>query len=309
MEKTKIILDCDTGHDDAIALMVAAGSPVIDLLGVTVVAGNAELEKTLPNTLHVCQHLSLDVPVYGGCSKPLVRKQITAGDVHGKTGLDGPVFEPLTYAAQPQHAVNYLVETLRRSQGDITLCPVGPLTNIAMALRMAPEIAGKIRRIVLMGGAVGTGNTTPAAEFNIFADPEAAHIVFSSGVPITMMGLDLTNQALATPPIIDRMRAIGNKAGNLFGDIMSFTLHSQAVNGLSAGPVHDVTTIAWLIDPSIFQTQEMFVEVDLSHSSSYGRTNCDINDRFHKKPNAIVGLGLDLNRFWDLVESCLRNLN
>jgi ribosylpyrimidine nucleosidase len=309
MEKKKVIIDCDTGHDDAIAIMLAAGSEAIDLIGITCVAGNAGLEHTLPNTLSVCQHLGLDIPVYGGCSGPLVREQIIAGDVHGKSGLDGPVFAPLVYKAQPENAVNFLVDTFMASDGDIYLCPVGPLTNVAMAMRLQPEIKKKIKRIVLMGGAVGAGNASPAAEFNILADPEAAHIVFTSGVPITMMGLDLTNQALATQEIIDRMRAIGNKAGNLFGDIMSFTLKSQAVNGLSAGPVHDVTTVAWLIDPSIFITKDMFVEVDISHGSSYGRTNCDQNNRLGKKPNATVGLGLDLERFWNLVEGALRYLN
>ncbi len=308
MEKKKMILDCDTGHDDAIALMVAAGSDAIDLLGVTCVAGNATLDHTLPNTLHVCQHLGLNVPVYGGCDRPLVRDQITAGDVHGRTGLDGPIFEPLTYQAQPEHAVSFLIRTLMASDGDITICPVGPLTNIAMAIRLEPRIVQKIKRIILMGGAVGVGNVTPAAEFNIYADPEAAHIVFTSGVPVTMMGLDLTNQALATQEIIDRMRAIGNKAGNLFGDIMGYTLKSQAINGLAAGPVHDVTTVAYLIDPTIFETKEMYTVVDISHGPSYGRTVCDQYGRLHHPTNSTVGLNLDLERFWDLVEASLRNL-
>ncbi len=308
MKPTRIILDCDTGHDDAIALMTAAGNPAIDLIGVTCVAGNATLEHTLPNTLHVCQHLGIHVPVYAGCDRPMVRDRITASDIHGSSGLDGPVFEELTWKMEPEHAVHYIIRTLMESDGDITLCPTGPLTNIAMALRMEPKIAKKISRIVLMGGAVGLGNTTPAAEFNILADPEAAHVVFTSGVPITMMGLDLTNQALATPEIISRMAAIGNKAGALFHDIMSFTLKSQALNGLSAGPVHDVTTVAWLIDPSIFQTRDLYVEIDLTHGPCYGRTVCDYNSRFHHPANAAVGLGLDLDRFWDLVEHSLRNL-
>lgn len=309
MEKTKMILDCDTGHDDAIALMVAYAHPALDLLGVTVVAGNQTLEKTLPNTLHVCQHLDLQVPVYGGCDRPLVRDQIIAGDVHGKSGLDGPVFEQLTRTAEAKHAVQFLIDTLMNSDGDICLVPTGPLTNIAMALRMEPQIAKKIRRISLMGGAVNVGNTTPAAEFNIYADPEAAHVVFTSGVPVVMMGLDVTNQALATPEIIARMNAIGNKAGKLFADIMSFTLKSQQVNGLAAGPVHDVLAVVYLVAPEIFRMQPMYVELELNHGPSYGRTVCDINNRLGHPPNALVGLGLDLVRFWDLVEDCLRRLN
>ena len=306
MEKIKMILDCDTGHDDAIALLVASKHPQIDLLGVTVVAGNQVLSKTLPNTLSVCQHLNIDVPVYGGMSKPMVRDQIVAGDIHGKSGLDGPVFEPLVRKPEEKHAVNFIIDTLMNSDGDITLVPVGPLTNIAMALRFEPRIAGKIRQIVLMGGAVGLGNVTPAAEFNIYADPEAAHVVLTSGVPIVMMPLDLTNTALADMTIIERMEAIGNKAGKLFGDIMRFTFRSQAANGLSAGPVHDVTAVTYLVIPEIYNCQDMFVEVDLSKGPGYGRTVCDMNNRFHKEPNVKVGLSLDLAKFWDLVEETLR---
>ena len=306
MEKIKMILDCDTGHDDAIALMVASKHPDIELLGVTVVAGNQTLDKTLPNTLHVVEHLGLDVPVYGGMSKPLVREQEVEEGVHGKSGLDGPVFDELTIKAQEEHAVNYLIRTLMESDGDITLVPVGPLTNIAMAILMEPKIVNKIKRISLMGGAVGLGNTTPSAEFNIYVDPEAAHIVFTSGVPIVMMGLDLTNTALADETIIERMEGIGNKAGKLFGDIMRFTLHSQKVNGLSAGPVHDVTAVTYLVAPELYQTKEANVVIDLSKGPSYGRTVCDVNNRFGLKPNATIGLAIDLEKFWDLVEDTIR---
>ncbi len=306
MEKIKMILDCDTGHDDAIALMVASKHPDIDLLGVTVVAGNQTLDKTLPNTLHVVQHLGLDVSVYGGMAKPLVKVQEVAEDVHGKSGLDGPVFEELKICAQDEHAVNYLIRTLMASDGDITLVPVGPLTNIAMAILLEPKIVNKIKRIVLMGGAVGIGNTTPSAEFNIYVDPEAAHIVFSSGVPIVMMPLDLTNTALADQNIIERMRNIGNKAGQLFADIMSFTLHSQAVNGLSAGPVHDVTAVTYLVAPELYETVDANVQIDLSKGLSYGRTVCDIFGRTKLEKNATIALKIDLDKFWDLVEDTLR---
>ena len=306
MEKIKMILDCDTGHDDAIALMIAAKHPQIDLLGVTVVAGNQTLDKTLPNTLHVCQHLGLDVPVYGGMDRPMVRDQVTAGDVHGESGLDGPVFEPLVKQAEKKHAVNYLIDTLMASDGDITLVPVGPLTNVAMAMRLEPGIVKKIKRIVLMGGAVGLGNTTPAAEFNIYVDPEAAHVVFTSGVPLVMMGLDLTNTARADMDIIERMEGLGNKAGKLFGDIMRFTFHSQACNGLPSGPVHDVTAVTYLVAPELYTTKDVFAEIELNRGPSYGRTVCDINDRFHKPANVKVGLAIDLPRFWDLVEDTLK---
>ena len=301
-----MILDCDTGHDDAIALMLASKHPEIELLGVTVVAGNQTLDKTLPNTLNVCQHLQLDVPVYGGMDRPMVRDRIVADDIHGKSGLDGPVFARRFKRAQKKHAVSYLIETLMASEGDITLVPVGPLSNIAMALRLEPKIAKKIKRIVLMGGAVGIGNATPSAEFNIFADPEAAHVVFTSGVPIVMMPLDLTNETIASKEIIERMEGISNRAGRLFGDIMRYTLRSQAVNGLKGGPVHDVTAVMYLVHPEFFHTKEMYVEIDLTRGPSYGRTVADINDRFHKKPNAIVGLSTDLPAFWNEVERVLR---
>ena len=301
-----MILDCDTGHDDAIALMVAARHPSVELLGVTVVAGNQTLDKTLPNTLHVCQHLGIDVPVYGGMSLPLVRDQDVADDVHGKSGLDGPVFEELSLKAQPEHAVSYLIRTLMASDGDICLVPVGPLTNIAMAMRLEPRIIPKIKKISLMGGAYGLGNATAAAEFNIFADPEAAHIVFSSGVPLVMMGLDLTNTTLADLSIIERMEGLGNKAGKLFGDIMRFTLKSQAVNGLPAGPVHDVTAVVYLIAPEIYETKDMNVQIDLNKGLCYGRTVCDYNERNGLPKNATVGLSLDLEKFWDIVEDVLR---
>ena len=265
MDRIKMILDCDTGHDDAIALLLAAAHPKIDLLGITVVAGNQVLDRTLENTLNVCQHMEIDVPVYAGCGCPLVRDQVAAEDIHGKSGLDGPVFPERVREAEKEHAVHYLIRTLLASDGDITLVPTAPLTNIAMAMRLEPAIVPKIRQISLMGGAVGLGNITPAAEFNIFADPEAAHIVFTSGVPIVMMGLDLTNQVLADMEVIERMEAIGNRAGKLFGDIMRFTFNTQKLNGLSAGPVHDVTAVAYLVAPELFTTRSMHVEIDLTH--------------------------------------------
>lgn len=306
MEKHKIILDCDPGHDDAIAMMLAAKHPAIDLLGITVVAGNQTLDKTLPNALHVCQHLGIDVPVYGGMPLPIARDQVVAANIHGESGLDGPVFEPLTRKAEPKNAVLYIIETLLASQGDITLVPVGPLSNIAVAMRMEPRILPKIRQIVLMGGAYGIGNTTPAAEFNIYADPEAARVVFTSGVPIVMMGLDLTNQTVCTPDVIARMEALGNRAGKLFGDIMRFTLETQRIhNGLAAGPVHDVTCVAYLIDPTLFTVKPMYTELDVSHGPSYGRTVCDVIGNTGKAPNSLVGITLDLPRFWDLVAETL----
>ncbi|EOI53747.1 ribosylpyrimidine nucleosidase [Enterococcus gilvus] len=307
MEKRKIILDCDPGHDDAITILMAAAHPKINLLGITIVAGNQTLDKTVVNGLNVCQLLGIDANVYAGMPKPLVREQVVAGNVHGESGLDGPVFGPLHRQAEKTNAVNYIVDTLMASEGDITLVPVGPLTNIAVAMRMEPLIIPKINEIVLMGGAYGTGNFTPSAEFNIFADPEAAHVVFTSGAPIVMMGLDLTNQTLCTLEIIERMEAAGNVAGKLFGDIMRFTLKSQfECFGLEAGPLHDATCVGYLISPEAFETQEMYVEVDSNRGPCYGRTVCDELNVLEQKANAKVGKKIDTETFWDLVEACIR---
>ena len=309
MDKRKIILDCDPGHDDAVAIMMAANHPSLELLGITVVAGNQTLEKTARNALHVCQHLGLDVPVYAGCGIPMVRqRQIIADDIHGETGLDGPVFEPLTRKAEDKHAVQFIIDTLMASDGDITLVPTGPLTNIAMAMRMEPRIVDKIREIVLMGGAYQLGNVTPAAEFNICADAEAAYVVFTSGRPIVMMGLDLTRQALCYPEIVDRMEKIGNRAAGLFADLMRFFGKTQKkVFGWPGGPLHDPTCVAYLIDPTCIETKEMFSEIEIRSERCYGRTLCDYFGVTGKEPNSKVCVKLDVEKYWNIVEECIRN--
>ena len=308
MDKRKIILDCDPGHDDAVAIMMAAKHPSIDLLGITIVAGNQTLEKTTINALNVCQFLGLDVPVYSGMSRPLVREQIIADNIHGETGLDGPVFAPLTKQAAQLHAVNFIIDTIMaHDSGDITLVPTGPLTNIAMAMRLEPAIIPKIKEIVLMGGAYQLGNTTPAAEFNIYVDAEAAHIVFSSGVPVVMMGLDITNQVQCTHEIIKRMEAANNDASVLFAGLMEFFLEtSLRVFGFAGGPLHDPTCIAWLIDPTCIEHKEMFTEVELRSEKCYGRTLCDYFGVLGKPANSKVAVSIDQAKFWDIVEECIR---
>lgn len=307
MKKRKIILDCDPGHDDAIAIMLAARHPAIDLLGITIVAGNQTLNKTLVNGLNVSQKLDINVPIHAGMPKPIMREQIVADNIHGESGLDGPKFAPLVRKAESKHAIQYIIDTLMNSDGDITLVPVGPLTNIAVAMRMQPAILPKIREIVLMGGAYGTGNFTPSAEFNIYADPEAARVVFTSGVPLVMMGLDLTNQTTCTADVISRMKKVGGPAGELFSDIMSFTLKTQYENyGLAGGPVHDATCIGYLINPDAFKMQDMYVEIDVNNGPCYGRTVCDELGVTGKQSNTKVGMAIDTKWFWDLVEKCVR---
>lgn len=308
MQKRKIILDCDPGHDDAIALMMAARHPSLDLLAVTIVQGNQDLDKVTRNALNVCQYLGIDVPVYRGMSVPMVRTApMREARLHGESGLDGPVFAPLTRQIESRHAVDFIIDKLLASDGDITLVPTGPLSNIAMAMRKEPAILPKIQEIVLMGGSYQHGNVTPAAEFNIFADPESGHVVFSSSRPVVMMGLDVTRQALCYPEIVDRMEKIGNPAARLFTDIMRYFNSTQKrVFGWQGAPLHDPTTIAWLIDPACIHTKSMYTEVDIRSEQSYGRTNCDFFNLSGKEPNSKVAVKLEYDRFWDIVEECIR---
>ena len=285
MEKTKIILDCDPGHDDAVAITLAANSDKIDLLGITVVAGNQTLEKTQINARNVCQWLGVDVPVYAGCGQPMVREKMI----------------------EKEHAVDFIVKTLMESDGDITMVTTGPMTNLAMAMRMEPAIIPKIKQIVLMGGAYTNGNVTPAAEFNIIADADAAYVCFTSGRPITMMGLDVTRKVLCYPEIVDRMEKIGNKASKLFADLMRFFCKTQKeVFGWEGGPLHDPVTIAWLIDPSVVALKPMHVDIDIRSVQSYGRTNCDFFGYGGQEPTANVAIDIDAAKFWDIVEAGLR---
>ena len=307
MNREKIILDCDPGHDDAVAMMIAAISPKIDLLGITVVAGNQKLEKTVKNALKVCNHLNLNIPVYSGMSRPMIREQVIADDIHGETGLDGPVFEEVKIEVEKKHAVNFIIDTLMNSEEKITLVPTGPLTNIAMAMRFEPRIIKKIKRIILMGGAYQLGNITPAAEFNILADPDAAHVVFTSGIDLTMMGLDLTRQAQATSEVIDKIKSLNNKASELFVDLMEFFASTQKeVFGWPAPPVHDPTTIAYIIDPSCIEVKPMFCEVEIWSERSYGRTLCDYFGILKKKPNVDVAVKLDFDKFWNIIYENLK---
>ncbi|GEO69267.1 nucleoside hydrolase [Levilactobacillus acidifarinae] len=308
MSKTKIIMDCDPGHDDATAIMMAGMNPQLDLLGITVVKGNQTIEKTTKNTLEVCQTLGLNVPVYEGMSVPMViPSPQTEERVHGKSGLDGPKFAPLTKKKEKKHAIQFIIETLMASDGDITLVPTGPLTNIAMAMRLEPRIISKIKEIVMMGGSYEHGNVTPSAEFNIYADAEAAYVVFTSGVHITMMGLDITRKALCFPVIVKRMRQHDNPAARLFGDMMDFFIKAQHdTYGWEGAPLHDPTTIAYLIDPSVITTKKMHTDIEIRSTQSYGRTNCDYFNLTDAPKNTSVAIAIDVDKFWDIVEDSIK---
>jgi ribosylpyrimidine nucleosidase len=302
-DRVPVVIDCDPGHDDAVALLLAAGSPALDLRLVTVVAGNQTLENTLRNALAVLSAAGIrHVPVAAGMDRPLVRDRIVAGNIHGQTGLDGPPLPPVSIQPSARRGVNVLVDTILEAEVPVTLVPTGPLTNIAMAIRLAPAILPRIRQIVLMGGAIDLGNTTPAAEFNIYADPEAAHIVFTCGVPVTMVGLDVTMQTIALPERRARIDAIGTPLSALVGGWLDFFGDRyKRVFGVAGPPLHDPCAVAQVILPGIVRTQPMHVEIDLSYGPSYGRTVCDRLSVTGRPANAEVGIGIDVDAFYDLL--------
>jgi len=299
----RIVLDCDPGHDDAIAILLAARSPALKLEAITTVAGNQTVEKTSRNALTVCSLAGIrDVPVAAGLDRPLVREQRVAADIHGASGLDGPALPELALALAPIHAVDLLIDLFLSSSGDLTLVATGPLTNVAAAMRREPRIVPKIQQIVLMGGAMGLGNTTPAAEFNIYVDPEAAHIVFTCGRPLTMIGLDVTHQAQATRKVRSRIRALGTPVARLVDDLLAFFAETYLkVFGFPAPPVHDPCAVAAVIDPTLLERKAMHVAVELRGEWTTGRTVCDIYGTSGLPANAEVGLKIDVARFWDLL--------
>ncbi len=301
--RQKIILDCDPGHDDAIALLLAAHSPTLELLAITTVAGNQSIEKTTQNALKVCSLANIrNVPIAMGIDRPLVRPARHAADIHGASGMDGPSVPEPDIELAPQHAVDLLIELLMNSEGDITLVPTGPLTNIATAIRREPAILPKIQAISLMGGAIGVGNVTPSAEFNLWFDPEAASIVFQCGRPITMVPLEVTHQALATEEIVNRIRAVNRPVANFAADLLVFFAESyKNVFGFSAPPVHDPCAVTAVLDPEIIQVADMYVEIETTSTLSAGRTVCDVYGKMGKAANVRVGYSLDVKRFWDML--------
>jgi inosine-uridine nucleoside N-ribohydrolase len=290
-----VILDCDPGHDDAIALLLALASPELELVGVTTVHGNQTLEKTTDNALRVLAFAGReDVPVAAGADRPLVRDLHVAAHVHGESGLDGPVL-PLR-ASEPvaQHAVDFLVEHVTP---ETVLVPVGPLTNVALALDRGIRPA----RIVLMGGAIAEGNMTPAAEFNIWADPEAAARVFSSGLDVTMIGLDVTHAALLTPAWAERFREAG-RAGTFVAELVEFFKRYHArTYGWDGAPIHDAVALAQAFRPGIVRTEQMNVEVEIESELCRGRTVADRWHRTDRAPNAHVGVEIDADAFLGLL--------
>ena len=308
---TPIVLDCDPGHDDAVAMLLAAGNDAIDLLAITTVAGNCPLDLATRNARRVAALAGLTgVPIAAGAAGPLRGELVTAPDIHGRTGLDGYELRSGEAPLDPRSAQELLAATLEGASEPVTLVPTGPLTNIAELLSSRPDLHARIREIVLMGGSTGRGNTTPAAEFNVFVDPEAAAIVFESGLPVTMIGLNLTHQARATPEVLARVRALdGEPARAVEGWMGFFGAAYERVHGEWAPPVHDPCTIAMLIDPALIRAVDTFVAVETEGRWTRGATVVDLHDRFGRPPNARVALELDAPRFWDLVLAALAALS
>lgn len=306
MGKRKILIDCDPGHDDAVALMMAGSSEKFDILGITVEAGNQTIEKTGLNVLHLVEYLNLDVPVALGRGYPLNRTPMNCAEIHGESGLDGFEFPVPKKKFENIDAVEFLYEVLSKNE-HVTLVLTGPVTNIGLLLTKYPEIKTNIDEIVLMGGSMGHGNVTPAAEFNILCDPEAAEIVFNSGLVVKMIGLDVTRKVLLYPSILERMNSIGNKVSDLFYKLMKFFNKTQKeIFGFEGAPLHDPATILYLINPNIIKFQFMNTVIDVSHGPSYGRTNCDRFDFLKQKPNAYVAIDIDVDLYWDEIEKGLR---
>lgn len=304
-----VILDCDPGHDDAIALILALASPELKVLAVTTSAGNQTPDKTLNNALRILTLLGRDdIPVAAGAPKPLMRKLIIADNVHGESGLDGPKLPDPAFAPQAMTGLELMAKCLRESPEPVTLVPTGPLTNIALLLAAHPELKSRIARIVLMGGAAGAGNWTPAAEFNIYVDPQAADMVFKSGIPITMCGLDVTHEAQVMDEDIARVRAIANPVAQCVAGLLDFFMiyHRDPKWGFAGAPLHDPCTIAWLLAPELFHGVECRVDIETSGTHTTGMTVVDRYGLTGKAANALVLLGLDRAGFIDLLVERLR---
>ena len=311
---TTMILDCDPGHDDAIAILLALGSPDVDLLGITTIGGNHSLEKVTYNARAVCELAGRpEIPVHAGCRRPLIRDAIDAAYIHGETGLDGVDLPEPSRPLPERHAVDWLIETIMtREPGTVTIVPTGPLTNIAMAARLEPRIVERVKEIVLMGGAYGVGNATPVAEFNILCDPEAAQIVFNESWPVTMIGLDVTHQALCTSEVQAALCEANPRLADAVDGLMDFFRSTyQDQEAFPDPPTHDPCAVARVIDPGLVPTRRCRIDVELRGALTYGMTVADMRalvDESDPTCTTQVGVDLDTERFWALVADALARL-
>ncbi|NCC16467.1 MAG: pyrimidine-specific ribonucleoside hydrolase RihA [Clostridia bacterium] len=301
MKRIPIILDGDPGHDDAIAWVLANASPVLDIRAVTSCCGNQTIEKTTYNALRICTLIDLHVPTAKGRIRPLIAAAIIAPTVHGESGLDGPALPEPDFDVVDMDAVTLMAKVIRESDEPITLVPTGPLTNIAALLLAHPELKKNIKQISLMGGGVQYGNWTPAAEFNILVDPEAADVVFKSGIPIIMAGLDVTEKAMIFPEDFERIRALGNHVAIIVAEWLEFFYQFHRSLGYDGAPVHDAVAVAALIKPEIMEFRDLFVQIETTGDLCKGATIADFNHVCGKEPNAKVLMGIDRQAFVDLL--------
>jgi purine nucleosidase len=311
MAPRPLIIDCDPGQDDAVALLLAYGSPdELDILGVTTVAGNVPLASTQANARRVTELAGrTDVGVYAGCARPFMRPLVTAEWIHGETGLDGAGLADPAMALQEEHGVDFIINTLMVAERPVTLAPTGPLTNIAMAMVKEPRILPNIEEIVLMGGAMDHGNVTPAAEFNIYVDPHAAHVVFTSGVRIIMLGLDVTHKVITTPERLDAIRALDTPVSRSVAGMLDFyNQYDIERYGMAGGPLHDPCVVGYLLQPELFSGRQVHVAIDTSSELSMGRTVVDWWNANDEKPNAMVIDQADADAFYALLTERLARL-
>jgi purine nucleosidase len=307
-----LIIDCDPGADDAIALLLAIAHPEkFQILGITTVAGNVPLALTSRNARWICELAGADLNVYAGCPRPLVRPLVTAENVHGRTGLDGLTVREPALPLQPQHAVEWLISTLRQAPQPVTLATLGPLTNLAVALIQAPEIQANIGRVVVMGGAVTQGNITPSAEFNVYVDPHGAQVVLSAGLNLELVTLDLTHQAIANPSRMGAIAALNTPISQAVCDLLNhYGEHDRAIYGFAGPPLHDACVIGYLLAPEIFTSRPAYGEVELTSGLTLGRTVVDLwNVRPEGQPNNLTLVTeIDSDRFFELLTQALGRL-
>lgn len=307
----KIILDCDPGHDDAVAILLALGSDKIDLLGITTIGGNQTLHKVTYNALAVLEEVKeYNTPVAAGCASPMVRELETAPSIHGDTGLDGVDLPEPTQKIIDKHGVDFIIDTVMSNEpGTITLVPTGPLTNIAMAMRKEPRIVERVKEVVLMGGGVHVGNWSAVAEFNIKVDPEAAHLVFNAPWQVTMVGLDLTHQALCTPARQRDIESIGTPTAIFVSQLMDFFRKSYEQNqGFIDPPVHDPCTVAYLIDPDVMTVVKAPIDVETEGELTLGMTVADLRAPAPEDCHTQYAEKLDVERFWGLIHEAIENI-
>ena len=308
----KIIIDTDPGQDDAVAILLALASPELEILGITTVAGNVPLNLTTKNALIITEMAGReDIDVYAGCGSPLSRPLITAENVHGATGLDGPKLINPTKKVKEDHAVDFIIKTLRdHTPNTVTLCPLGPLTNIATAFEKAPDIVSKVKQVVLMGGAYfEVGNITPTAEFNIFVDPEAASYVFNLGLDLVIMPLDVTHKALTTPERIDKFSKLNTKCGTFVAEMTAFfERFDKDKYGTEGAPLHDPCVIAYLLNPEIFSGRRINVEIETDSELTLGMTVADWWGVTNKEPNALFIGNLNSEKFFEMLTSRISKL-